>query len=104
MVGPPDCERDRIFRKSQLEFQRPAPAGPDYQGGFIASVRAGAARHCRARPASPHSGAVVRDFKKQAFPMAEEKWSVAVASPIELLSPEVASAKIQIIVTRERTS
>jgi len=37
----------------------------------------------RTRAAPPHSGAVVRDFKDHAFPMAEEKWSVAVATGIK---------------------
>jgi hypothetical protein len=43
----------------------------------IASVCAGELQHCRARAASPQVGAVVRDFKDRAFPMAEERWSVA---------------------------
>jgi hypothetical protein len=43
----------------------------------IASVPAGEHQHCHTRAASPRSGAVVRDFKKRAFPMAEERWSVA---------------------------
>jgi hypothetical protein len=49
----------------------------------IASVSAGEHQHCHTRAASPRSGAVVRDFKKRAFPMAEERWSVAVAKAME---------------------
>jgi hypothetical protein len=41
-----------------------------------ASLRAGASTSALA-PHSRKSGAVVRDFKNHAFPMAEERWSVA---------------------------
>ena len=41
-----------------------------------ASLRAGASTSALA-PRSRKSGAVVRDFKNHAFPMAEERWSVA---------------------------
>ena len=55
--GPPLGFGDRAFRS--------------------ASVRAGEGGHCRTRAAPPKSGAFVRDFKDRAFPMAEERWSVA---------------------------
>jgi hypothetical protein len=61
----------------------------------IASVPAGEHQHYHARAASPRSGAVVRDFKKRAFPMAEERWSVALAGFIQRLSEQVASLKIK---------
>ena len=48
-----------------------------------ASVLAGQRQHFSARAAQPQSGAVVRDFKNHAFPMAEERWSVAVAGKME---------------------
>jgi len=52
---------------------------PDNSRGLLyASVRAGERQHCRARAAPPRSGAVVRDFKDHAFPMAEERWSVPI--------------------------
>jgi hypothetical protein len=46
-------------------------------------------------PHSRKSGAVVRDFKNHAFPMAEERSSVAVAGFIQRFSAEVASLKIK---------
>jgi hypothetical protein len=46
---------------------------------LFASVRGGERQHCRARSSSPHKRRSRRDFKKLAFPMAEERWSVAVA-------------------------
>jgi hypothetical protein len=60
-----------------------------------ASVLAGGRWHFSARVAQPQSGAVVRDFKNHAFPMAEERWSVAVAGIIQRLSEKVASLKIK---------
>jgi len=44
-----------------------------------ASVPAVERQDFSARTAQPQSGAVVRDFKNHAFPMAEERWSVALA-------------------------
>jgi hypothetical protein len=60
-----------------------------------ASVLAGQRQHFGARTAQPQSGAVVRDFKNHAFPMAEERWSVAVAGFIQRLSEKLASLKIK---------
>jgi hypothetical protein len=50
---------------------------------------------------------VTRDVKKRAFPMAEEKWSLAVAGGELSLDPQKSQAEIsnhQMIVTRERIS
>jgi hypothetical protein len=69
-----------------------------------ASIRAAKRGHCRARAASPRSGAVVRDFKKHAFPMAEERWSVAVAGIYSTLFGKTCKHENQMIVTRDRTS
>jgi hypothetical protein len=57
-----------------------------------ASLRPSASTSALA-PRSRKSGAVVRDFKKRAFPMAEERWSVAVAGFIQRLFKIVASQK-----------
>jgi hypothetical protein len=59
-----------------------------------ASLRPSASTSALA-PRKPQSGAVVRDFKNHAFPMAEERWSVAVAGFIQRLSEKVASLKIK---------
>jgi hypothetical protein len=48
-----------------------------------ASVLAGECQHCRTRTAWPQIRRSRRDFKKHAFPMAEERWSVAVAGVIQ---------------------
>jgi hypothetical protein len=45
-----------------------------------------------------------RDFKERAFPMAEERWSVAVAIITKRRASAICKTKNQIIVTRERTS
>jgi hypothetical protein len=70
----------------------------------FASVRAAQRPRCRARAASQPQGSVVRDFKERAFPMAEERWSVALAAISSSLLGASCKRKNQIIVTRERTS